>query len=463
MFKATFLGWQGWLIESETTRLLADPLLLDEIGRGPRPTRLTFPFWPPRQLRPEALPAIDAVWISHEHEDHFNVPTLARIDRRVPLYVSARMSLAAPTIAEELGFSVTRIDPGDAVDVGDLTLTTFSPDHLSNDLADEWDTVAYLVADRDRQGAFFTNVDVAVTAHMVEAVARLASGDPPIQVLSYEGMKLGLWDEGRTRPQKASQMHHVPRTMGTCSADQALAALRDGEAFRPRSGQVFVSRNGQIATVLESARFLGVREEPWPEPEPFWPDPGTPMAKPRSGVQRFSDGDVAELEDGLGELARYLYRGPLFKQLYSLPSADLGRRLPTFALVLLAGDDKMYAYEYQPRACDFAALDEVEELSARYAGVVLLWATDLLALLRGEIEPRTITGSSSEAWIPECTERLYSELWSFFHPLRHPERTLDQYRRIAREETDAPCWVRAAGHAVVEKAATPGDGAHGQS
>jgi len=449
MFKVTFLGWQGWLIESGTTRLIADPLLLDEVGRGPRPTRVTFPGWPPRLFRPEALPDVHAVWISHEHEDHFNVPTLVRIDRRVPLYVSARMSLAAPTLAEELGFSVTRIDPGDSVDIGDLTLTTFSPDHRSHDLADEWDTVGYLVADRDRQGAFFTNVDVAVTERMVEAVTRLAAGDPPIQVLSCEGMKLALWDEGRDHPQKASEMHHVPKTMGTCSADQALAALREGQSFSPRSGQVFVCRNGQIATVVESAGFLGVREEPWPEQEPFWPGPGTPMAPPRSGVERFSDADVAELEEGLGDLARYLYRGPLFKLLYSLSSADLGRRRSTFALVLLTGDDKMYAYEYQPQACDFTALDEVEDLSARYAGVVLLWATDLLALFRGEIEPRTIIGSSSEAWIPECTERLYSELWTFFHPLRHPERTLDQYRRIAREETDVPCWVRAAGQAVV--------------
>src|SRR5262245_45272634 len=110
MFSTTFLGHQGWLFSTEETRLLGDPLLFEDFGhRG-----LNMRVCPPRRLVLSELPSIHAVLLSHEHEDHFHIPSLNRLDRRVPILLSSRSSQAARGLLEEMGFSVRLVSPGEA-------------------------------------------------------------------------------------------------------------------------------------------------------------------------------------------------------------------------------------------------------------------------------------------------------------------------------------------------------------
>ena len=51
MFALTFLGHQGWLVETATTNLLIDPLLGDRMGHG----GLLGEIYPPRKLELAAL------------------------------------------------------------------------------------------------------------------------------------------------------------------------------------------------------------------------------------------------------------------------------------------------------------------------------------------------------------------------------------------------------------------------
>src|SRR5574337_1467902 len=99
-FFATFLGHQGWMISSGETRILIDPILGNEFGHG---GNVGIPY-PPKKLIPSSVPPITAVLISHEHEDHFNIPSLKRIDRAVPILLSAKSSTAARSILAEMGF-----------------------------------------------------------------------------------------------------------------------------------------------------------------------------------------------------------------------------------------------------------------------------------------------------------------------------------------------------------------------
>ncbi len=437
MFRATFFGWQGWMFESESARLLVDPLLTESVGRGPAVTRQRFMFWPPREWEGTALPRLDAVFLSHEHEDHFNVPTLARLDRRIPLWLSARASRAARTLLADLGFQVTLVYPGEALRVGDLELRVFTPDLRQSEVVDEWDTLAYLV--HHPEGRFFTNVDVAMTPAMVSALqAAVGEGD----CLSYVGMELGL-GAGDLAP-RPEEMHRPSESAAFLRGGDALEALRQGRRIRPLAGQVGVFVGGRLAALEDGTAFL--RTAPagtWPEQPGYWPARGAPL-EPLLGPREFDEALLDELEAELGRLAGFLYGRPLFRELYSLSKEDLAGREPTFALLLLSGEGEAYVYAYRPEACGFELLDDADGLEERFMGVVACWASDLLAAFRGVFEPRGMVRSLRESWRPVIRGRFFMHaLWPYLHPLRHPERCLAQYRALAAEEAGAPLVARA--------------------
>ena len=95
MFATTFLGHQGWLVRTDRTALLIDPLLREDFGDL---HALSYRVFPPRMLTPAAFPPIDALLLSHEHDDHFDIPSLATLDRRIPAgfqdFAMCRTSLA---------------------------------------------------------------------------------------------------------------------------------------------------------------------------------------------------------------------------------------------------------------------------------------------------------------------------------------------------------------------------------
>ncbi len=74
----TFIGHATLLIRINGLRILTDPWLFTHnkhIDRWPYP--ITF----------EDLPVLDLICISHEHSDHLNLPTLMRLDKRIPVVV----------------------------------------------------------------------------------------------------------------------------------------------------------------------------------------------------------------------------------------------------------------------------------------------------------------------------------------------------------------------------------------
>jgi hypothetical protein len=425
MLRLTFLGWQGWMVGSATTNILVDPLLGTSVGRGPEPTRQKFLMYPPRHYHRERCPRIDALVISHEHEDHFNIPSLLKIDRRIPVLLSARSSAAARTMLAELGFSVELVHPGSPRRVGDLEVRFFSPIH-EYDTTDEWDTVGYLFQHVDGHGGFFSNVDIGITPEMEQTLAEARGA----RVL-YTGMALGLWSEGFARPEKASEMHRPPAEAR--QLDDALGELNAGGRIRPIPGQTVTVRDGRIETVTRGTDFLACppREE-WGPPAAFWPAANSPL-EPVTTPRDLSEDELTELQEGLDRLAEYMYGGPIFRGLYSMNGAARDDKRPTMACVLhLSSEEDAVVFEYRPEACDFAPFDAVPE----HGGVVRAWATDLLGLMRGEFEPRCIVRGIHEQWIDACAGLSFFQMvmWSYFHPLRHPQKVLARYRAQLAEE-----------------------------
>src|SRR5581483_2226880 len=105
-----------------------DPLLVEDFGDI---HALDYRVYPPREFGPDAFPAIDALILSHEHDDHFDIPSLARVDRRIPVYMSSHSSVAAFQILRDMGFDARPLMPGVPLTFGDLQVIPLSGDHLS--------------------------------------------------------------------------------------------------------------------------------------------------------------------------------------------------------------------------------------------------------------------------------------------------------------------------------------------
>lgn len=450
MFRATHLGWQSWLFESEKSALLVDPLLGPEMGRGAAGRRSSFASWPPREFHWDSFPRVNAVFLSHEHEDHFDIPSLALIDRRVPIHLSARASRAAFAALAEMGFRVSPLAAGSVARVGDLSLTALGPDHTRFDPLDEWDTLGFLVAHRAGHGAFFSNVDIEPTPGMLSAAADARGGrnGRRTAVLASIGMSLGLFRPRSPNARGARHAHAPDKTAPSIEASRVPALLRRGDRFTPLPGQSVTLRAGKVASASDESLFLTrPPRASWPRRPSFWPDPAGEPAGPFTGRARFPRRLRPELEAGLADLARHMYGRGLFKTLYSLDASRLQGRKPTFLLILRLGpDDEALAYEYDASACAFAPVPLPKRLADSYAGWALGWAGDLLALLRGEFEPRAANRALREAWFlpPELRPSFIMEtLWSYLHPLRQPQACLKQYRSRIAENRGAPRILRA--------------------
>lgn len=176
MLETTFIGHQGWQFATAGARILVDPLLVEPFGHGGG----VGVVYPPRQIDIPAMPPIDAVILTHEHEDHFNIPSVNRISREVPFHVPERSSSAMRQFLQEAGFSVFPLSAGRTIEWSDLHLTCFSSDHVRHDEQDEWDTMPFLVQDTKDGGSFFSPVDVTTSAG-IEAQLR------------QRGVAPGLW------------------------------------------------------------------------------------------------------------------------------------------------------------------------------------------------------------------------------------------------------------------------------
>jgi L-ascorbate metabolism protein UlaG (beta-lactamase superfamily) len=101
-----FLGHSTVLVQLDGVRILTDPVLRDRVAHLRRRER----------LHPEALgEPVDAVVLSHIHQDHLDFPSLATLGRGVRLIVPRG---AAGLLARRGFHTVEELRAGDATEVG---------------------------------------------------------------------------------------------------------------------------------------------------------------------------------------------------------------------------------------------------------------------------------------------------------------------------------------------------------
>jgi L-ascorbate metabolism protein UlaG (beta-lactamase superfamily) len=118
--RITWIGHASFLVQLDGVSLLVDPVLSESIGPGGVVSRKVAPG-----LSLEQLPHVDAVLVSHDHYDHLDVPTLARV--RAP--VLAGLGMERIFQREKLLYAPMRW--WQSLPVGGLTVTFVPSRHFS--------------------------------------------------------------------------------------------------------------------------------------------------------------------------------------------------------------------------------------------------------------------------------------------------------------------------------------------
>jgi hypothetical protein len=404
-----YLGHQGWYFKSGRCSILVDPLFGETFGRG-RKDQMLFQFWPPRIFDFSKLPSISAVFISHEHEDHFHIPTLNQISRRVPIYMSALSSKTSFEVLKKMGFKVFSLEPGRTVSLGPLKFRACFPDQLEMPALDEFDTLGYVVSETKSRGVFFTPVDVPTSRDMRDAIRFVRRDSAHLSFYAGHLRVNGL----KRHPKSVKFYRH---------------------AYRPTPGQVF-SLVGKTLKIEETtASFLCAppfSESPTDYQWFYTAKNGKYL--PACGKKSISKGGLRQLQRGLCEIAEFVFDRHLF-HLCNSAERDYFKK-PTVVFILKSGNDgKKVGYEYDPRSCCFKKIKNPSKPSD-YMSAFECWASDLLEIFRGNFEVRILTLGHCRYWDDPLLLKgylLYKILWPFFHPLRRPKQNLKRYLQQYKE------------------------------
>lgn len=463
MFATTFLGHQGWAFQTDRAFVLVDPLLHEEFGHA---HHLEYRVYPPRTLDHAKMPPIDAVVLTHEHDDHFDLPSLALLARDIPIYLSSRSSIAARQILQTMGFGVHPLVPGQPLRVRDLELVPFTGDHVTVDCGDEWDALPFLVRHTGGAGSFFTMVDLTLTEQHVQWAAAAAMRPGLVSwtnnALDWTFMTDYLNDREQGTQQAFVNMGVGHKLIATSwGTPAAMLMCANGFSFRgdstwlddrvfcvdmdavcammakiyrketfvtARPGQTFVMAGGKLKSTAPCCPWLETAPpERWPARTKTNASPIRDYA-PATGRARLEPGELEELARELDALAAAMVGGVTFRGLHSLLASETPRAI-TIMFAVRDGE-REHRFVYEPSACRFVA-SEVPRDGA-LAGLAC-HASDLLAVLRGELSPIALTFGRSRLWnaLPQRFRfDVFGELYRVSHPLRRPAATARTYARV---------------------------------
>jgi L-ascorbate metabolism protein UlaG (beta-lactamase superfamily) len=276
--RVTWLGHSTMLLELDGLRVLTDPVWSERIG--------PFGALGPRRFQPapipiSALPPLDAIVVSHDHFDHLDRATIARL---APLGVPFVTALGVGAHLEAWGVPPEQIHELDwweqaTLRGGDLAITATPAQHFSGRAGGANRTLwASIVIETANRRVFFSG-DSALTPQFADIAARHAPFD--LVMLEVGGFH-PAWDHIHMGPAGALEAFRMlgggrlmPVHWGTfnlalhawdwpAETALALAAEQRIELLMPRLG-----------APTEPARGLAL--------EPWWRAPGVRL--PEGGVE----------------------------------------------------------------------------------------------------------------------------------------------------------------------------------
>ncbi|GAY07753.1 outer membrane protein romA [Pseudonocardia sp. N23] len=198
----TWFGHSSVLLEIDGRRVLTDPVWSERVSPSGRVG--------PRRLHPvpaplESLPPVDAVLVSHDHYDHLDMPTVARLAREsaavfvVPLGIGAHLRRWGVP-----GDRIRELDWDDATEVAGLTITCARARHFSGRLfarnTTQW--ASWAVAGPRRRVYF--GGDTGYTTAFADAGVRFGPFDATLlPVGAYDA----AWPDIHMNPEESVRAH----------------------------------------------------------------------------------------------------------------------------------------------------------------------------------------------------------------------------------------------------------------
>jgi hypothetical protein len=365
---------------------------------------------------------------------------------------------------------------------GDLEFTPFCGAHTSITNGDEWDTLPFFVRDVGGSGNFFSMVDITLTEQHLKWARAMDSRPVALSwtnnALDWSHMSdfigqrkdatqecflkmgvdrkviIGIWGTPAATLMCAGGFSfYGGRTwlndrvfcVDNAAVCQMMSKLYPKEQFHAtRPGQTFLMEGHRLKRVFDDIPFLTTApQETWPARGPR--SPSGPSGKgeapaildyaPATGRTEMESAEYTLLEEGLQELAASLVGGTIFRGLHSLLDEQTKGRIPTFAVALRgsrAGERRVY--EYVSPACAFVPSRQgTATPEETYLAGIECWATDLLAILKGELGPIALSFGRARLWnaLPEqFLFDFFGDLYRMSHPLRRPAEYLRTYQRL---------------------------------
>ncbi|MEU3299796.1 MBL fold metallo-hydrolase [Streptomyces sp. NPDC006678] len=458
----TFLGHQTWHITDGLSTVLLDPILAEAFGAG----NLEFPIWPPRTVDTDAMPRPDAVILSHEHLDHFHLPSLNLLPKTIPVYTGMTTPAAVTDAIEVLGFTVHRLDHTSPLTVGDVEITLYPAG--ARTLFWEQRVAQPLIRLAGTTGNdVFIGVDADVSDLYIEQLADGALAPPRLAVVSNNAQTVpygalgadsnllpgmdgsrnrktgieilngllidyckpldgvsdvALCGNGFTAPRSphgpflyadhaalaeaANALQHLFRVHGPRPGDRLTVPHGTGPVTTSRAGWVHIDQAAEARALEEQRVFLA-------DPKEVEPTPIT-ASLPEEGWETAR----ALLAEELPRMARELIAtrmGALASGIHDYLHGPVGSGRAVLRLLDPPGAEgsiESYAWNITGPAWELVESTGREEAMAAYPFGIEIYYQDLIAVFQGRAQIWDVVGGSYQGW--HIGEPLDSPVYALF-------------------------------------------------